>query len=438
MSPAASAIVTSSADASSVLASLAAADQIRTAISCAGTRALDDNALLQTAGVLKRVGRLVDALRVAAAADVADRSRPEVSTGKLSVKKGCRSATELVKRVTGVSVTIANRRIRIGGALRTQYSITGMDFPPTFPVVAAAVGAGKFGLDGAEAILTGLTPTLRLADSTRRSGAEIELVAAATGRSANSPVAATADEIRQQPLVWQAWIDPDGVRPFEDRAMLARGLRFGRERDGPIPINGGLMPEIAAKVMRLSDAYVAPKSAPVAFVAADGAQEGAQVGTPGDTRTTQQKRHDVFASLIDAAAHSAGAPSVGGAAPTVLVSVRQSDLDAGRGAGYIDGIDTPISLDSVKQMICTGGTQKIGINPEGRILELGSPERCFTAQQRRAIALRDGGCIIPVGWTEIHHVIPDAQGGPTHTDNGTSCKYDLLPPLERNRTSTSV
>ncbi|MGO8609205.1 HNH endonuclease signature motif containing protein, partial [Rhizobium johnstonii] len=43
--------------------------------------------------------------------------------------------------------------------------------------------------------------------------------------------------------------------------------------------------------------------------------------------------------------------------------------------------------------------------------------------QRRAIALRDGGCIIPgcgtpAAWTEIHHVTEYAKGGPTHTDNG--------------------
>ncbi|TFD39763.1 HNH endonuclease, partial [Cryobacterium sp. TMT1-19] len=54
---------------------------------------------------------------------------------------------------------------------------------------------------------------------------------------------------------------------------------------------------------------------------------------------------------------------------------------------------------------------------------LGSPERCFTAAQRRAIQLRDGtciipGCKIPAAMTEIHHVIPHSEGGPTHTDNG--------------------
>ena len=74
-------------------------------------------------------------------------------------------------------------------------------------------------------------------------------------------------------------------------------------------------------------------------------------------------------------------------------------------------------------MICTGGTQTVVFDDDGRIIELGSPERCFTPHQRRAITLRDGGCLIPgcsvpAAWCEIHHVIPDAEGGPTHPDNG--------------------
>ena len=89
----------------------------------------------------------------------------------------------------------------------------------------------------------------------------------------------------------------------------------------------------------------------------------------------------------------------------------------------LSGIETPISINAVKDLISNGGQQKVVINTEGRIIALGSPERCFTPAQRRAIQLRDGtciipGCRIPAGMTEIHHVIPHAEGGPTHTDNG--------------------
>jgi 5-methylcytosine-specific restriction protein A len=106
-----------------------------------------------------------------------------------------------------------------------------------------------------------------------------------------------------------------------------------------------------------------------------------------------------------------------------MVSVRERDLDANKGVGYIDGLEAPVSMRVIKQYTCTGGTQRVVFDDDGRIIELGSPQRCFTPQQRRAIALRDGecsipGCHIPAAWTEIHHVDPAENGGPTHTDNG--------------------
>jgi hypothetical protein len=68
--------------------------------------------------------------------------------------------------------------------------------------------------------------------------------------------------------------------------------------------------------------------------------------------------------------------------------------------------------------------QRIVFARDGRVLQLGSPERCFNGSQRRAIAVRDGGCVIPgchvpAGWCEVHHVIPHAHDpSGTHTDNG--------------------
>jgi len=58
-----------------------------------------------------------------------------------------------------------------------------------------------------------------------------------------------------------------------------------------------------------------------------------------------------------------------------------------------------------------------------RILRIGTEKRLFNRHQRRAIALRDGNCIIPgcgvpPAWCEIHHVTEHAHGGATHTDNG--------------------
>src|SRR5690606_42025441 len=100
-------------------------------------------------------------------------------------------------------------------------------------------------------------------------------------------------------------------------------------------------------------------------------------------RTRDQQRRDILAGGIDIAARGAELPTMGGAAPTVLVSVRERDLEAGRGFGFIEGLDSPVSMAVVKQYTCSGGTQRVLFDETGRIIELGSPQRCFTPQQRR-------------------------------------------------------
>ncbi|MBN9175655.1 MAG: HNH endonuclease, partial [Microbacterium sp.] len=81
------------------------------------------------------------------------------------------------------------------------------------------------------------------------------------------------------------------------------------------------------------------------------------------------------------------------------------------------------SLAAARHTGCAGVVQRVSRDARGRIRRLGSEERVFNRYQRRAIALRDGGCIIPgcgtpAAWCEIHHVIDHAKGGATHTDNG--------------------
>ena len=242
-------------------------------------------------------------------------------------------------------------------------------------------------------------------------------MAAATGTGPDSPVPCTAGETRIQADTWRLLLDQDGTEPAEERAMRMRGFGFGRPRDGIIPVRGGLLPDVAAKFQAVFDACMSPRTGP-AFMSAE---ELAARNLTADPRSRDQQRHDILAGVIDMAARSGKLPTIGGAAPTVLVSVRQQDLESGRGAGFIG--EVPISMRAVKQFTCTGGTQKVVFDENGRIIELGSPNRVFTPAQRRAISLRDGecsapGCHIPAAWSEIHHVDPAANDGDTHTDNG--------------------
>ena len=384
-----------------------------------GVRAADDDTMLAVTAAVEGLGRSIDALRIECAGEIGERSRVSLGTASLAAKKGCGSAKELLTRVTRISNSSARSRLKLGGETRTQFSLSGVEFPARFPRVAAALEAGAIGIDSAQAILEGLVPVIENAAIDEIAAAESELVASATGTGPDSAVPFPADEVRVQAKVWKSVLDPDGLEPSEERMMKKRGFSLPQERGGLLCGTYALMPEIGAKFLRMFDACQSPRTAPAFLREEEAAEQELEV----DPRTPDQLRHDVVAAMVDSFARSGEVPTIGGASPTVLVSVRESDLARGRGAGWIDGVDDPVSFRTVKQFICTGGTQAVRFDENGRIIELGSPQRCFTPAQRKAITLRDGGCIIPgchipAAWTEIHHVQPNAEGGPTHTDNG--------------------
>src|SRR5690606_31668730 len=149
------------------------------------------------------------------AGEVGERSRKELGSASLACRKGCRTASELVQRVTRTSGGTASRRLKLGADTRRQLSLSGVAFPARFPRVSAALNEGTIGVDAAQAITAGLTPTLDHVAIDDLAAAETELVAAATGTSTESPVPASADEIRIQACQWRAFLDPDGGRPAE-------------------------------------------------------------------------------------------------------------------------------------------------------------------------------------------------------------------------------
>src|SRR5690554_5848375 len=397
---------------------------LQTGLPTGALRHVADDTLLTATGTLERLGRAVDARRVEAAGEIQHRSRPTLGAASLAVRKGCHNAVELLRRVTLASTVTVRRRLKLGTETRPQETLTGDLFPPRFAQIAAALTDGTLGVDSATAIITELVPTLPRAEVEDVRKAETELVAAATGTSPDLAVACTAEDIRAQATIWRVFLDQDGTAPTENQAMGKRAFSPGTYNSGDGLVHGryALMPEVHSRLGKIFDACLTPKTGPTFL------PEGDEPAGPADTRTADQQRHDVFAAMVDGFARSGQAPTIGGASPTVLVSVSADDLGTSRGTGFVSlggpgGETVPLSARAIGQMICTGGTQTITLDDNGAISSLGSELRCFTAQQRRALTLRDGGCVIPgctipAAWCEIHHVTPDAEGGATHTDNG--------------------
>lgn len=300
------------------------------------------------------------------------------------------------------------------------------------------------------------------------------------GVSGETNVAAHADQTRTQCQVWQQFLDPDGTLPDEEAAFLKRGFRLGQTRNGLVPVTGALAPEVAALLARVFDSINSPRTDTNTntntntSAAACGEQmethgntdgRGRPMGTtllsetkqperacnaiqstnaargtsdanmsPSDPRTPDQKRHDALAVILETIARHPKTPLLGGAPVTVLIQTTEAALAAQHSESIVppqetarlnnhDGTMTPVSMRAVRHAACSGAVQRVAQDSTGRITRLGVPERLFNAHQRRAITLRDGGCVIPgctvpASWCEVHHVIEYARGGPTHTDNG--------------------
>src|SRR5215207_9686795 len=172
-----------------------------------------DDELLVIMGELEALGRLVDAHRAACAGEVAERSRVELGDQRLSERKSCRSAAELIERVTQVSGFEARRRIALGSATRARSGFTGEPIAAAFPAVAAALAAGALGADAAGTIIRELDRTRPVAEPASFAAAEAALVAEATGRGDGAPLRCTADARRVQAQAWATFLDQDGPEP---------------------------------------------------------------------------------------------------------------------------------------------------------------------------------------------------------------------------------
>ena len=381
----------------------------------------------ETANEIEHLGRLIDAARiaVAAAAASAGRSLPAVAE-----PLGARSGADALAGCAGISEVEARRRIRLAEALTPDLSITGAVMSERYPDLAAAMRDGRIGVEAAGVIVRELDAVRIRADLDDLAAAEDGLVTFAAARDGGVP--ARTEFVADAAKAWASAIDPDGARPREERMLRRRSFRMGVEdADGGRPCAGYLAGELALELEALIEGHrragtgVTFDPDPLDLTDPD---DPDSPPLPHDDRTPQQQRHDAFAAIITAAARSLDAPMIGGAPPAVIVTVSADDLNvpdgkAGDPIGRVDGAGTAFSRAAVERAIDRGGFQELALDAAGAIVGIGSVQRCFTPTQRRAIAARDGGCVIPgcrvpASMCEVHHVIPYRAGGATHTSNG--------------------
>ena len=245
----------------------------------------------------------------------------------------------------------------------------------------------------------------------------------------NTPrrLAELADEVLAE-------VAPEHARDTDDDAVLEaqrrkarakRHLKWGDDGEGSIWFRGSLPHLEAASLTATIEAWVesdrrAEKDRLKATRATHPNQRTLQGQASDDlTRTPDQRRADALVELI--AAHR-GAPTTMGDRPRIVVTIREHDLrDKAEKAGVLPR-GAKITAGELRRLSCDADIMPVVLGSESEILDVGRTQRLVTPAIRKALTLRDKGCIFPGCTTsdsacEAHHLQPWWAGGATALHN---------------------
>jgi hypothetical protein len=157
---------------------------------------------------------------------------------------------------------------------------------------------------------------------------------------------------------------------------------------------------------------------------AGGAVPGGAAGvvTPtGDDRTPGQRRADALVDICRLALHTGELPAHGGDRPQLVVTVPFDLLRKELGAGQLDGGEQ-LTPAQVRQLACDAQILPAVLGGDSQVLDHGRSRRLVTGPLRRALVLRDRGCVwpgchLPARHCEAHHLTPWHRGGTTCLTN---------------------
>ena len=229
--------------------------------------------------------------------------------------------------------------------------------------------------------------------------------------------------------------DPDGAEAQAERRHQRRGLWLTPTFDGMVAIDGLVESEAGQIVLAALEPLARPTDA-------------------GDHRSGSQRTADALTELARRNLEAGRLPTTGGVRPQLSVVVDLHSLlgDPGSLGGELDWAGS-IDPEACRRLACDSAVSRVIVsrpttcddpgvtdNLAGRLraakarlprvlggapsqpLDVGRSSRVIQPGQRRALSVRDGGCVFPdctrpLAWCEGHHLWHWLDGGPTDLPN---------------------
>jgi len=302
--------------------------------------------------------------------------------GRVARTQG-RSLRELLITL-GCAPAVAVRLTRISVAL------------PTLPTLAAHAADGAISGEHVDAIVKGINHIATRSAEPVSEQARFGQVTDLLGQFFSG---ATPTEItdRARRLGNRHAGTTSGLPASEDRSINTVDHRL--TSDGRVRVQADLDAEVGAKYIAAIEELSAPRPEPD--------------GTP-DTRAATRRRADALEALLDIAARGSDTAS---APRTQLLLTVPADTPEAAELEFIG----PISTATLARLSCDTIVTTVIVDGEQVPLDIGRDKRLFPAHLRKALYLRDQGCIkcgAPPGRTHAHHIVHWTHGGDTSLNNG--------------------
>ena len=388
---------------------------------------LDDTELLEVLSDAAALVHRIERLRVVTAGVAAQRSSRDLGHGGLATTRGHKTPADLVQSLTGETKAEVTRQVRLGTAM--VEAATTDAAPPVTGVTAESRPARRWdeglrqGLLSSrltaaqhDAIFRGLGAPPVGSDGEDAFGvreAAVEAWALAAEQLMSEVHALSPEQLLARARQVRDALDPVGAEERFAQRYERRAFRMWTDAEGQQQARITFDDEMGAWVRSMVDAAMRPRRGGPRFVADDDVHAAKEL--VDDPRTNDQLTYDLVMDIWRAGSLAKAEDVFGKRQPGVRMVVVKDAVgprDAfGRllATGNLEDRGHGVPGSIVERALCSTGKVEVVVDSRGNPLDLGREQRLFSTRQRLALAVRDGGCLIPgcdapASYCEAHHV----------------------------------